>query len=560
MVTASPRQMSAQGEQRAAEVVIGRHGLYVRRGQASGLLLPGVAVDFELDAVQFLEQVCQKADLYHTAWKDHDTHLGTFEGHVIAGPFEPDVAHHAIAVSRPLVTATDVAQLANHCRENIVALLQGAMASCHLPGGVDGPVQGMAITVQAPDRPQPFDLARLSLRPGLPLQSTLYGLAESAARALASPGSGGQTLAGLQVALTVLWDAAMHGTVQAPHVEGLDPARRAVLTMEGTRSAWVYDPQRSTDELIALAAEQAQVRNPATAAVLSLAAVSTAASVTVAHVPRPQRGPRIRPPAVAGTFYPAEARALAATVDNLLPDHDMPRQRWPAVMVPHAGLQYSGKLAAEVYQRVDLPEVVIIVGPRHTRLGMDWAVAPHDTWSLPGISVPSEPDLAHRLAATIPDLHLDALAHQREHSIEVQLPLLARLAPHARVVGITLGTGDVARCRAFAAGLAEVLSQRSDQPFLVISSDLNHYASDAENRRLDAIALAALEGLDVAEVYETVRQHKISMCGLLPALVVLETLRHLGRLQTCQRVGYATSADAGGDAHRVVGYAGMLFG
>ena len=141
----------------------------------------------------------------------------------------------------------------------------------------------------------------------------------------------------------------------------------------------------------------------------------------------------------------------------------------------------------------------------------------------------------------------------------MQLPLLARLAPHARVVGIALGAGDLDRCRRFATGLADVLRAQHDTPLLVISTDLNHYASEAENRRLDAIALAALERLDPADVYQTIVKHKISMCGLLPTLVVLETLRRLDLLHTCQRVSYGTSADAGGDTSRVVGYAGMLF-
>jgi AmmeMemoRadiSam system protein B len=128
------------------------------------------------------------------------------------------------------------------------------------------------------------------------------------------------------------------------------------------------------------------------------------------------------------------------------------------------------------------------------------------------------------------------------------------------VVGIALGAGDLDRCRRLAGGLADVLRGRPDPPLLVISSDLNHYADDAENRRLDAIALAALERLDPAHVYEEVTRHKISMCGLLPAVVVLETLRQLGTLRKSQRVAYATSADVTGDPSRVVGYAGMLFG
>ena len=89
---------------------------------------------------------------------------------------------------------------------------------------------------------------------------------------------------------------------------------------------------------------------------------------------------------------------------------------------------------------------------------------------------------------------------------------------------------------------------------------MNHFATDAENRRLDALALAALERLDPAALHETVTGNNISMCGVLPAVIVLETLRLLGRLEQAERVGYATTADVTGDTSRVVGYAGMLFG
>src|SRR2546426_238343 len=163
----------------------------------------------------------------------------------------------------------------------------------------------------------------------------------------------------------------------------------------------------------------------------------------------------------------------------------------------------------------------------------------------PGFPSPRTPRLAHQLAEAIPDLQLDALAHQREHSIEVQLPLLARLAPHARVVGIALGSGDLARCRGFAAGLAAVLRARKENPLAVISPALNTYRSEGGNRRLDPIPLGGLERLDPAEVYQTTLKHKISMCGLLPTtLVVLDTLRRLDLLHTCQPVGYGTEGIA----------------
>jgi AmmeMemoRadiSam system protein B len=128
------------------------------------------------------------------------------------------------------------------------------------------------------------------------------------------------------------------------------------------------------------------------------------------------------------------------------------------------------------------------------------------------------------------------------------------------VVGIAIGAGDLPRCRAFAKQLAEVLRREPSMPLLVISSDMNHFATDEENRRLDEMAIAAMQTLDAERLYETVMRHQISMCGVLPAVIVMETLRELGRLRKCERVAYATSADVSGDTSRVVGYAGMLLG
>jgi AmmeMemoRadiSam system protein B len=229
-------------------------------------------------------------------------------------------------------------------------------------------------------------------------------------------------------------------------------------------------------------------------------------------------------------------------------------------MVPHAGLIYSGHIAAGVLKRLRIPRTVIIIGPKHTQFGVDWAVAPNRAWSLPGCRLESDVALAEKLCAAIPGLELDAADHEREHAIEVELPLLARLAPETRVVGIAIGAGDLDSCREFATGLADVLNECNEPPLLLISSDMNHFATDAENRRLDAIAIDALQRLDPADVYETVTENHISMCGVLPAVIALETLRLQGTLTKVVPLGYATSADVTGDKSRVVGYAGMLFG
>jgi AmmeMemoRadiSam system protein B len=332
-----------------------------------------------------------------------------------------------------------------------------------------------------------------------------------------------------------------------------------VLILERGRYAWTFDHDRTPAELLASAADRVQVLNAQIAGVLSLAVDSNCRSFTASNLPHPQQGPAIRPPAVAGVFYPEEPSELGALVDELIAGApDVPKEYWPAVMVPHAGLRYSGNIAADVFKRIEIPDRVIVLAPKHTRLGTPWAVAPHDIWAIPGQEIRSDPELARRLAAAIPGLQLDAAAHKDEHAIEVQLPLLARLAPTASVVGIVIGDGDLEQCQRFAKHLADFLRAEDPRPLLVISSDLNHYAPGDENRRLDRIAIDALGRLDPAHLFTTVREQDISMCGMLPAAIVMESLRHLAQLTTCREVAYATSADAGGGSDRVVGYAGLL--
>ena len=328
--------------------------------------------------------------------------------------------------------------------------------------------------------------------------------------------------------------------------------------MRGGTSAWRFDPSQSAQKLFHQLAGALQLRSDQFASVFSFYARSTHAPLQVVNVPRPQADASVRPPAVAGKFYPADAAQLRSMVDSMLPSAPRVKKPWRAALVPHAGLQFSGRIAADVLSHIKIPDTVIIIGPKHTRHGVDWAVAPQTTWSLPGIELASDSELVDQLCEKIAHLEKDAQAHQAEHAIEVELPFLHRFAPHTRVVGIALSGGDLESCQKFAAGLSDVLRARNDRVLLLISSDMNHYASDAENRRLDEIAMQAIETLDSANVLQTVRENEISMCGVLPAVIIMEALHRLKPLTKAERVAYATSADVSGDTSRVVGYAGML--
>jgi AmmeMemoRadiSam system protein B/AmmeMemoRadiSam system protein A len=268
----------------------------------------------------------------------------------------------------------------------------------------------------------------------------------------------------------------------------------------------------------------------------------------------------VRPPAVAGGFYPGTPGEIQHALDELFAASAKATVKpWSAALIPHAGWVYSGRLAAAVLRQVEIPDCVLVFCPKHRVEGALWAVAPHARWAFPGGEVASDPAMAIRLASAIDGLELDALPHRQEHAIEVQLPFLARLAPQTRVVGIVVGERPLPNLLHFGSQLAQVIYAMPKRPLLVISSDMNHFANDADTRRLDQLALDAIQTLDPVNVHETVQRNRISMCGAAACIVVMEALRHLDALRRCEIVGHATSAESSGDTRRVVGYAGVLF-
>jgi AmmeMemoRadiSam system protein B len=156
-------------------------------------------------------------------------------------------------------------------------------------------------------------------------------------------------------------------------------------------------------------------------------------------------------------------------------------------------------------------------------------------------------------------MELDATAHRQEHGIEVQLPLLYRLAPESQITAIAMSGGTVPELRAAAQSLAELLTKLVTPPMIVISSDMNHFADDTENRRRDELALDELAALNPEGLLEICETENISMCGQIPAALVLLTLQYMKRECHYRKISYTTSADVSGDFSRVVGYAGLLF-
>jgi MEMO1 family protein len=265
----------------------------------------------------------------------------------------------------------------------------------------------------------------------------------------------------------------------------------------------------------------------------------------------------IRPPAVAGQFYPDDPGQLNEALDSLLHTETRKKIRARACLVPHAGYKYSGSVAGGVYQRVEIPSRVILVGPRHFPRGAPMAVLSGGAWQTPLGLAPIDALLAGKLSRSCPLLREDAIAHSGEHSIEVQLPFLQRLAPSFAFVPIVIGSVQYSDLESLGHALAEVIRTEPEPILLIASSDMNHYESDDITRVKDRKAIGRILALEPRELFDTVRNEGISMCGYGATVAVLTAARALGAAHA-ELVRYATSGDVNGDLQEVVGYAGIV--
>jgi MEMO1 family protein len=261
----------------------------------------------------------------------------------------------------------------------------------------------------------------------------------------------------------------------------------------------------------------------------------------------------VREPAVAGRFYAAEPGALGRDVDRFLGAGGEPA-RAIGVVAPHAGYVYSGAIAGSVYARVDVPARVVVLGPNHTGLGARAALWPGGAWRTPLGEVTVDPALTAAVA-TSPLVRTDVLAHAREHALEVQVPFLQRRRADVAIGALCLAHLSFGDCAALGATVAE--AARASGALIVASSDMTHYEPAEAARARDRLAIERILALDPEGLYDVVHREEISMCGIIPATVMLVAARLLGATRA-ELVRYGNSGEVSGDDDQVVGYAGIV--
>ncbi|MGH7429644.1 MAG: AmmeMemoRadiSam system protein B [Candidatus Methylomirabilaceae bacterium] len=264
----------------------------------------------------------------------------------------------------------------------------------------------------------------------------------------------------------------------------------------------------------------------------------------------------IRRAAVAGSFYGATPERLIAQARDLI-GGDQPKVPAIAAVVPHAGYTYSGKVAGAVYARIMFPEVFIFVGPNHTGLGAGAAIMARGAWETPLGRVPIDTDMAMAIMEHSRALEEDHLGHQREHSIEVQLPLLQAVGVPFSFVPVCLFSSELPTCRDVGLAIAKAVARSGRAAVIVASTDMSHYVDQARAERMDRAAIDAIVALDAPGLHDVVRKERMTMCGFHATSAVLVAARELGATSV-ELVRYATSGDVTRDYARVVGYAGLL--
>lgn len=276
----------------------------------------------------------------------------------------------------------------------------------------------------------------------------------------------------------------------------------------------------------------------------------------------------VRPPAVAGQFYPESQSMLRAAVEEFLADALPVRVSNPlAIVVPHAGYIFSGQIAADAFKQVSRQkyDLIVILGTNHTAPEFrKIAIHPGSGFRTPLGVARIDREAAAALIAADPDCVLDKSVHEREHSVEVQLPFIQVLFPAAKIVPVIIGTPNVNLCSRFGLALAKVIRNR--RALVVASSDLSHYPSYDDAVAADRQTLEALVTLDPAVFHakaQSLRKRSIpnlytSACGEAPVLAAMTAAKSLGATRGTV-VSYANSGDISvGDRDRVVGYGAVV--
>lgn len=272
-----------------------------------------------------------------------------------------------------------------------------------------------------------------------------------------------------------------------------------------------------------------------------------------------------RRPQVAGTFYATPKQVLQEQIEKCFL-HSLGPGKLPSanpegekkiigLVSPHAGYIYSGPVAAHGFYRLAQeasPELVVAVGPNHTGLGAPVAVDTNDSWETPLGLVKVNSEVANTIVNQSDTATSDRLAHQSEHSLEVQLPFIQYLYQDKfSFVPICMLDQRLATSLELGKAIAQAVGGK--EAIIIASTDFTHYETQEQAKNKDKQAIDAILSLEPEKLAAVVEHLAISMCGAGPVIAMLAAAKRLGAIQA-ELLSYHTSGDITGDYLAVVGY------
>lgn len=276
---------------------------------------------------------------------------------------------------------------------------------------------------------------------------------------------------------------------------------------------------------------------------------------------------QIRTPAVAGMFYPKTQQELRSTIRDCFLHSFGPGKLPPlpdgkniiGVICPHAGYMYSGPIAAYSYYAISSlkPDLVIIIGPNHWGIGCNIATMKDGLWRTPLGDVEVDTDAAVEINKATKNIELDFFSHTRDHSLEVQIPMLQEIYSHKfKILPIILI--DQSYNAIIEIGMSVSKIAKNKKTVIIGSSDFTHYEENEFAHKQDKSLIKPILEMDVNEFYNILQKNQISACGYGAIASTMIACKELGATRgTLEK--YATSGDVTGERSSVVGYASIIF-
>ena len=268
-------------------------------------------------------------------------------------------------------------------------------------------------------------------------------------------------------------------------------------------------------------------------------------------------------PVVAGTFYPSDKKVLEQRIDGFLKETEARPQKNSAapfgLISPHAGYDYSGKVAAAAYRQIaGKPyKTVFLLGPSHYVPFQGVSIYPYGTWETPLGKVPIDEQLAAAVMEQCSFVRYQAPAFEHEHSLEVQLPFLQKVLENFKIVPLVMGKLSGPELRALADHLTTRVEQNPGRVLIIASSDMSHYHPYHEATAMDRATLRQIEATDLRTLRKQLEVGTAELCGSQAVTTLIRVAENIGA--RVKVLDYANSGDITGDKARVVGYGAVGF-